>query len=210
MGKSSSNVAEFKARLQLALSRAKPRHVSNLTEFADICGMTPANLRKTYINPDPKFPLNSVGSNGRDYQIPTQKSLKHLISACDKKLATASSRSNEMADIIGVSLPATEQGGSLSDLNMMTRMTISVVQEREKQGGYIPVPVVKDFIGGFCSSVTRSILGVKVQVDPTGSLPPEVASDMEEYLRRVAAAAQTAAAKFVEEYDARSKQGRTH
>ncbi len=201
----------MKARLQAALRRVKPKDVlmaAGEGSFSELVGMTWGGLKRGWIDPDPDFPLEVRGGNGVKWQIRAVKAINHMIKRCDEKIA-ANERLNERnAQMAAVELPADERSADITEVAKLVDTTLKVQGAKEKQGHFIPASEVSSFIAGYNAAAVNGVMGISMQVDPTGLLSPEIRAAMDDYLRAVAVTMRDKTEQFIREWDARSKQGR--
>lgn len=191
-------------RLELKLKAISPERTTNQRGLAQILGMSQNGLRDIHIKIDPEFPIESAGAEGKSYVFNVAKALAHMIRRCKERIAKAESDNAWLEDIQGLELPQRTTQMPIGDLSKQVDLTIKIVDRREKQGGYVSSAVVTDMFAGYNSAAIQGVLGVKVQIDPTGSLPPEISAMIDERLRIVAVAMSKKCESYIKEYHART------
>lgn len=149
------------------------------------------------------------GDNGIAWEFEPRKFISSVIKHFEGLIAAQSRKSRDIANAVGVSLPA-DESPSLQETKQFIDLTLTLTAAREKQGVYTVADEVADFIAGYNEELVSGILGVKTKVDPNGNLPPSVRKAVDEQLRSLATSLHAIAASYIEaQRNAGTEQGRT-
>jgi hypothetical protein len=195
------------ASLERALVRAKALPADTIfdskpmTELASVSWVS----LKEWCDAIPEFDGSDCfvrGGQGIAWEFKPVKTIETLLAHFKGERERRTDRNREVAKQVGLSShdPAPIE---LGELTKQVDLTLKLTDAKEKQKGYIPAALFSDFMVRYNSAAVQGVLGVKVQVDPTGSLPPDISEQMDEKLRGVAAAMHKVCEDCIREFDAR-------
>ena len=191
---------------------ASEETVVNLRELADILKMTDRNVKLRYIDPDPDFPIENAGSEGKSYQFRLVTVLDHLIAKAKAKLESSRKHNEQYARAAGVDVESDIGTGasvlSLAEMAKLAQMTMQVQEWKQRQGQLIEASKMADFLAKYNTLVVNGILGISSKVDPTSILPLDVRKEMDEELRNLAVMINAEAKAFIGKFSADIQQDR--
>lgn len=195
------------ASLERALARAKELPKGETLEakpMTELLGIS-WNALKEWCDAIPEFDGKGCfvrGGQGIAWEFQPVKTIETLLSHFNGERARRTDRNRQVAKQVGLESndPAPID---LGELSKTVDLTLKLTDAKEKQKGYIPAALFADFMIKYNTAAVQGVLGVKVQVDPTGSLPPEISKQIDEKLRGVAAAMHKVCEDCIKDFDAR-------
>lgn len=196
--------------LERALKRAEAldkETVMDATPMAQLTGVTWAALR-TWLDTFPEFDGTDCfvrGGQGIAWAIKPKATIEKLIEHFNAERGRRATRTRDVGIQVGLET-GDEAPQDLGELAKQVNLTLTLSEAKEKQRGYISAQQFSEFLAGYNTAAVEGVLGVKAQVDSTGSLPPEIIAQIDEHLRNVAVAMANRARQFIREFDARLDQ----
>ena len=195
------------SRLESALVRAKKLPSGERLEAApmsELLGISWVAL-KEWIEGIPAFDGSDAfvrGGQGMAWSFDPVRTVEMLLAHFTAERDRRSKRAKTVMEQVGAT--ASEEGPiEFGELTKQVDLTLKLTDAKEKQRGYIPATLFADFMVRYNTAAVQGVLGVKVQTDPTGSLPPEISKQIDEHLRGVAAAMHRVCEDCIKEFDAR-------
>ncbi len=190
------------ARFEDVLKDAKPREIVNADGLAAALGMTWRNVKVTYIDPDPKFPIKTVGAEGKAYAFVLPVVLKYLIRKLSDERAEIEERQARKADRLGIAIPDELSGASIEIIGRHIDLSLKVQKEKRQQQGEVDPDDAAMFLAGLFQTIRDEIMGAAPVADPTAALPPEVRARIDDHMRDLCLAVEARIGAFIEEYRA--------
>lgn len=194
MSRKAREPAELRAILVAARAVATEDDTVNMTELAKIIGIRDRTLKQVYVEPDPEFPILTVGSEGRGYQFHVVTVLDHMIRRCDEKINASRARNAQMAKMTGVTPARLQNGGSdlsILELSKSLDMTLKADNARNVQGERTDVEEASALYARLVSRLLNVIMGISHEIDPTNLLPVDIKTAIIAESRRMASAAKS-------------------
>jgi hypothetical protein len=195
------------SRLEAALERAKALpagenlEASQMSELLDVSWVA----LKEWLDSVPAFDGSDAfvrGGQGIAWSFDPVKTTEILLEHYRSERDRRSNRAKTVMKQVGAE--TSDEGPiEFSELTKQVDLTLKLTDAKEKQRGYIPASLFADFMVRYNTAAVQGVLGVKVQTDPTGALPPEISRLIDEHLRGVAAAMHRACEDCIKEFDAR-------
>lgn len=211
MARDNRDPADLLRLFEAAREVASEETIVNLRELAEVLKMTDRNVKLRYIDPDPDFPVENAGSEGKSYQFRLVTVLDHLIAKAKARIESSRKHNEQHARAAGVQIEAENNNVavlSLAELAKLAQMTMQVQEWKKSQGELIEASKMADFLAKYNTLVVNGILGVSSKVDPTSILPLDVRREMDEELRNLAVMINAEAKKFIGELRADIQQAR--
>jgi hypothetical protein len=201
-------------RLNRALERAKQLPIDTILDakpMSDLIGFSWVTLRDWCDNIGALDGSSAFvrGGNGVKWQFHPVAMVSALITAFSADAEKAASRNRDLQRQVGVEVPESERTADLAETRQLISMTLQVQAAEQEQGGFLPAQEVKNFLDGYNQLTVESILGVKSEMDPTGTLPPETIIAIDDLLRAVALRVHERCAEYIETFNAGLRQGGT-
>lgn len=196
--------------LERALERAKALGSDDALDavpMAQLTGVTWAALRN-WLDTFPEFDGTDCfvrGGQGIAWAIKPKATIEKLIEHFNAERDRRATRTREVGKQVGLETND-EAPQDINELAKQVNLTLVLTEAKEKQRGYIPTQQFVDFIVGYNTANVEGVLGVKAQIDSTGSLPPEIIVQIDEHLRNVAVGMSNRARQFIKDFDARLDQ----
>lgn len=143
------------------------------------------------------------GGNGIAWEFNATKTVEALIAHFKGEIAKRQNRNRSFVASMGITMDEREaENIDIAELSKQVSLTLAMQEHKMKQGGYIPVHRVVEFLRGYNQAVVQGVLGVGTKTDPTGNLPASVRTSMNDELRSVAVNLQKRCSNFIGEFGA--------
>lgn len=175
------------AKWKKILSALKPKETFNMSQFAELIGMSRVNFRKTYLNPDPNFPIEVTGAEGKDYQINGKKAVTHLIKRAEERLLIDDKKAQRVAELAGLAPDEVEhQGLSIAEIRDLNRIQGDIHKRRIEQGLYVPKEDHARIVADLCMMAGSQWHSVASELDADGRWPEHIRNLVTDFADRAA------------------------
>lgn len=176
------NIKLWRARL----GETEAGQVANGTDMARIAGMTRQNFIENYVRPDEQFPILKRGREGTGYEFRVADALAHLIRRAEERLAASDARARQVTALIGVEVPDDENPLSLAEIKTQIEAMNALQRMKREQGHFVTAERHREVVRALATAVQLGIFGLPAKLDPTGQLPPEVRSKIDDAMSDLA------------------------
>jgi len=143
------------------------------------------------------------GGNGIAWEFHPRKTVDALLAHYRGEISKRQDRNRSFVASMGITMDEREaEVIDIAELSKQVSLTLAIQESKMKQGGYVPVHRVVEFLRAYNQAAVQGILGVGTKSDPTGALPATVRATMNDELRSVAVGLQKQCSKFIGEFGA--------
>jgi hypothetical protein len=143
------------------------------------------------------------GGNGIAWEFDPRKTVDTLLAHFRGEISKRQDRNRNFVASMGITMDEREaETIDIGELSKQVSLTLAMQEHKMKQGGYVPVHRVVEFLRAYNQAVVQGVLGVGTKTDPTGNLPATVRATMNDELRSVAVNLQKRCSNFIGEFGA--------
>lgn len=143
------------------------------------------------------------GGNGIPWEFNPRKTVDALLEHFRGEISKRQNRNRSFVASMGITMDDREaENIDIGELSKQVSLTLAMQEHKMKQGGYVPVHRVVEFLRAYNQAVVQGVLGVGTKSDPTGTLPATVRATMNDELRSVAVGLQKRCSNFIGEFGA--------
>lgn len=143
------------------------------------------------------------GGNGIEWEFDPVKTVDALLSHFRGELDKRQDHNRRVVESAGIEMDPSEASNiDIVDLKRQVDLTIAIQEQKMRVGGYVPAPEVTNFLRGYNQAAIGAVLGTGTSIDPTGALPSNIRSAMDELLREVAATMNQRCTEYIRSFSA--------
>jgi hypothetical protein len=194
-----ATLEEHKKRCLKVLGDAHPGEVLNIEKLAKRFGFSSRNLKLRYIDNDPEFPIEEVGSEGRGYAINVIDAARHMIKRCDEKIYRNTRNSLLNSSGLGVEV-SDDSHGTIAELRHKLAISMTLRAEKREDGQWMKREDVKELFSSYNEEMITFLTSERSRCDPNGQLPVDISEAIDADMADLASSLNQRATEFLREY----------